>query len=1351
MEKRKGIEKGKRLISSVLIATTLFTSCWWWGGWWGWGVEGSSVGISVTNSDFRGNQQNIEDEDSKIVYWKIIDDPLEGSEVRIKTVDGYTLYETRTDGRWVFWVDVEELRKKLDEFYGKDVDVNKVKLVIEAEGWVEIYTRDKFKGRMMTIKLEGEGLEDIVVNPLSTKLVEEVKIQWYRLTELNRQIVEQVIKNLQTKYGYMYDVDGDWKITIKDFNRYDPDEYDSGLEDSLRDEGYFKKLKKWEENIDTTEDNFEKIREVVEKFINTNEDIDDSKIKEIKSKEELIKELEAKLKKIEEEIERLNKEIQELKDKLNNDSGSKEILEAIEQLDAKREELLAEMWEIKYLLNKETLTEEEIKEAIWLINWNRVKRITRGVSYGVYRLVKGEENLENKKEELAKQLNNLEKIKEVLEGEIENIKENIEKLGKEIQDKEIQDKEIQIKEIEKGVEQINSQIKDLEEELKRYEEDRAKAKEYLDRRNRLLAQIEDVKENMDYWFEEDGKYSEEYFDKRRELGILDSIPGWYEYKFFEKRWEYKGYNILVEWYRQNRDTQTPFILVLYINWERRDSETLYVENISEVSNKVSWYNDYIKVMIDWDIAYEKYKDYKVRYDKLINQKEELKEEILRFVKKYEKEDWTYYSIPELINRTKEEISNRRKEKDDKLSLIRRIKEDKERLKSKMEQLKEELEQKRRELLEIQEKINKIKEKLTQYQVIVKEEMTNIEDYLAFSANSNLEEITNQIKDKEEQKKEYQKQEESIKNQIEKNRLTNELRQDDPLYYDENKREYIYDINQIPSNPTRLIGWLRYWSEWYMRTPYTIYIKYGINGDGSNYPAKVWVEYVDGEGVKIYKEEIVNNYEYKEYIKWKLKEEIENKLRSQFVEEGQLNVGWEKVRYWIRKDDSWKCWGWYEWRDILYRIKWFLDKKGLIKQIETEVLNMQKELKEETTEINIYDYFRWWWMWFKDELGIYNLDIPMWYCKVEWKYENIREEYMKGMEQVVNDDEIKKEMKDIIIEMWNKIWKWYKDGLKDSIKDTFDVLWTIEGLAEIAEWTWNWMVECVGISIDLAGSTVFSGIEKLCWWIGNSWCEEKARTYRETFEWNLQVKDEEIKRVIDEVKWFLTELDIDIKDEEIWYVWGYTTWVLVWWALVWSITKQPSVVRAVMMRVLWRNKVIVKIIKRAIRKKDYGWIKKNKLRLEQLLWVEDSGRLWEVGMEIFKKMEKNEILDYIKQLKEIKSWEDLINVARRVEYRLDPRIEWWAIKVKWDYGWAWNIIGKLEKSGWRYLEKESDNFRWVIVYESPNGRWKVNLREVSNSEEKFERAGYKVEATIDVIEIKWSDKYKTEIKFIMLKE
>jgi hypothetical protein len=42
---------------------------------------------------------------------------------------------------------------------------------------VEIYTKERFNGKMMTIKLEGEDLDNIVVNPLSTKLVEEVKNQ----------------------------------------------------------------------------------------------------------------------------------------------------------------------------------------------------------------------------------------------------------------------------------------------------------------------------------------------------------------------------------------------------------------------------------------------------------------------------------------------------------------------------------------------------------------------------------------------------------------------------------------------------------------------------------------------------------------------------------------------------------------------------------------------------------------------------------------------------------------------------------------------------------------------------------------------------------------------------------------------------------------------------------------------------------------------------------------------------------------------------------------------------------------------------------------------------------------------
>jgi hypothetical protein len=40
-------------------------------------VDSTNIGISVVNSDGQDNQQDVENEDKKIVYGKVIDDPLE--------------------------------------------------------------------------------------------------------------------------------------------------------------------------------------------------------------------------------------------------------------------------------------------------------------------------------------------------------------------------------------------------------------------------------------------------------------------------------------------------------------------------------------------------------------------------------------------------------------------------------------------------------------------------------------------------------------------------------------------------------------------------------------------------------------------------------------------------------------------------------------------------------------------------------------------------------------------------------------------------------------------------------------------------------------------------------------------------------------------------------------------------------------------------------------------------------------------------------------------------------------------------------------------------------------------------
>jgi hypothetical protein len=43
-----------------------------------------------------------------------------------------------------------------------------------------------------------------------------------------------------------------------------------------------------------------------------------------------------------------------------------------------------------------------------------------------------------------------------------------------------------------------------------------------------------------------------------------------------------------------------------------------------------------------------------------------------------------------------------------------------------------------------------------------------------------------------------------------------------------------------------------------------------------------IEYVDGRKIKTYKELIVNNCEYKEYMKVKMQKEIEEKLKKLYI-------------------------------------------------------------------------------------------------------------------------------------------------------------------------------------------------------------------------------------------------------------------------------------------------------------------------------------------------------------------------------------------------------------------------------------------------------------------------------------
>jgi len=934
MEKKEFLKNAKGKISAFIAASLILTGCWGW--WWGTNNSWIETNQTINTLSDSGNWTK------KVVYWKVIDDPISWANVTIKTLDWNVVYQTKTDSNWTFTIDVNMLKNNLYFYYGENVDIEKTTLIIESQWWIEIYTQDPFKWKMIAIKLENENLSNIVVNPLSTKLVEEVKQQWYKLSEVNEQIIKQVIMNLQVRYWNIEDVDWDWQITIEDFNRYNPDDYESELEENLRQEWYFNKLKQWLDSINDEGVNFENIKEEVEKFIKTSENIDENKIKEIKTKQDLVEKLEDRKLQIEEEIKKITEEISKLKEKLNSNQNVKQILDEISKLEKQRQHLLEQLWEIKYLLDKDNLTEQDIEEALGLISRTKSEFLTRSINYKIFNLTRSEDDfLKNRKEKLIKQLNNLEKIETVLEDQIQQIENKIKDVKRQIQEK---DEDIQ--ELQLDIDSIDSQISSLQEKIREYQEDISKAKQYLKDRNDLVSKVNTAKENMDYWYNESGKYSEEYFNKRYELDILSDIPSEYNYKFFESNLSYKWHDIKIIWYRQNSTTQLPFILVSYIDGKILKDEVLLIQTVSEMNENVPEYKKYLQLMIDRNIAYKNYEIYKNEYEELKNQQKSLKNEILNFVKKYKKEDWTYYSISQLINDAKQEIEKLKSEKESKLEELQLAKQEKEKLKDNLNLLKDELARKKAQLENIKTKINNIRSKLPDYKQVVTDEIWKIDEYYTV-ISSDDDEIQEKLSQKEKDLEDLQTEKQEIEQQIQANKLTNELKPNDPLYYDEVAKTYIYDLDKLPTNPTRLIWGLRYRSPWYMKTPYTLYVLYWLNSVWTNYPAKVWVEYEDSKWIKLFKEEIVNNYEYKEYIKNKFKKEIEQKLKNQFVESWKLNVKNQQIEYWIRKDDEWKYWWWYKWRWVIYKISGYSSIEKLKQDITNQI---EDKLKAEEIEV-----------------------------------------------------------------------------------------------------------------------------------------------------------------------------------------------------------------------------------------------------------------------------------------------------------------------------------------------------------------------------------------------------------------
>lgn len=123
-----------------------------------------------------------------------------------------------------------------------------------------------------------------------------------------------------------------------------------------------------------------------------------------------------------------------------------------------------------------------------------------------------------------------------------------------------------------------------------------------------------------------------------------------------------------------------------------------------------------------------------------------------------------------------------------------------------------------------------------------------------------------------------------------------------------------------------------------------------------------------------------------------------------------------------------------------------------------------------------------------------------------------------------------------------------------------------------------------------------------------------------------------------------------------------------------------------------------------------------------------------------------------ELDNIEDGKDLIKIAEKYKYD-DPLLKWWAICVKWDVDGASKILEKFEEMWWKDVSNE--DVINVITYESPDKKRTINMRDISSSEKNVEEAWYKVEATLDVIELWPNGKVKKwwieeEIKFILLK-
>ena len=769
-----------------------------------------------------------------------------------------------------------------------------------------------------------------------------------------------------------------WDILYPYFVQQDPDDGDEGEELPPDDEDNDWQIPEWPSWEDIAND-------IINELSNLRPEIADEVYhltpEQREQLEARLQELNEQLQQLQSTIEQLQAQLQQLGDKIEANQDSWDAArERLQELLTKKASLEEQMWLLAEILKKEQITQQDIENLLAAsasgqsqsTSWALATTLRVATTLG-----NGEVDLEQLDQELVKELRNINRVIDLLQQKLEEIRSELGQINR-----QISNTIDQINSTQREIDRLEGQKQQLEDEISQMRADY----------NRLMQLKPIIDPIIDLYLQYKEAKAEADRANQERISALDKLQGhiidpmdmsWYSY-YTSKTTTYNGHTITWTQYVTyvNGRASYPVAICAESLWESVGT-CLRIRNADEKQPWWDYYETYVDKWTAWKLAVRERNNKYTAFNSQAQAHRAELEETRGILGKY----WlTYYDIDQIPDKIRalerqkqqleDEIAALRNRLDDLNAQLRRLNDQKADLERQKQQVQDELDR-------AQQRKREIEQQLGIYQPVVEEAQAQIPPLKDEEQTKQDYENTNQQLDQAQQdyerlEQERQRIEEALRG------ASDELKPYDLMFVDENWQEY-REVDSLPINPSFLVPW-GYGSQEYVKTPFTIYVQYGINNDGTNYPAKVWLEYVDGDTVKQTNVYEVNNYGQKETVKWELIDMYSQMLEQLY--QGEYEYRWYK--YWLRKTEDGRWWGYYEIGGVKKEISTH-DSRSEIEEIirgiiDLYLLQLEKSILREET-IN---------EWNKVYLDINPLKI-LWY--IENKINEVLEKVPGGVDTV----------------------------------------------------------------------------------------------------------------------------------------------------------------------------------------------------------------------------------------------------------------------------------------------------------------------------------------------------------------